>query len=118
MGDTKNEATAGCLSVVLAILLLWGAVSFFMNLGGDKREPTVQEQLLPEVVTWLKEHPIGEPRIVSDMSDWANGKRQAVTIKGNAEIDDYLFYTQDGRVVTVYKYNAYTTEEKELVWKQ
>lgn len=119
MGD--KDSNMGCLSLILAILILGGATFFVMNLGKDK--PTQQEtvsvrdQLLPEVASWLEKHSYhGTPKAVTEMPDWAMGKRQTVTMSGASGIVDYIFYLQNDSVATVYKINP--AGERTEVWRK
>ncbi len=77
--------------------------------SGSKSEGIVT---LPGVTAFLESHvELGSPKSVQDMPDWASGKRQQVrTTKGA-----YLFYLENGEVVTVYSNDASGRTE---VWRK
>ena len=62
----------------------------------------------PEIAAFLTEHPeYGSVEQAVAMPDWAKGVRQQVHLTSGS----YLFYLQDGQVVTVYKYEGETRAE-------
>jgi hypothetical protein len=78
----------------------------------------VEKNLFPEIKLFLTQHSeLGKPVALVNQPDWAQGKRQTVMLVGD-ETDDYLFYTQNDEVVTVYKLNTKTTHERTMIWNK
>jgi hypothetical protein len=66
-------------------------------LGGTKFDPP----MLPEIAAFLSSHKeFGQPISTQSISDWNKGKRQSVGFRSGRNL---LFYTGDGKVVTVYE---------------
>ncbi len=121
--DAKKTDISGPVSVFL--LLLGGWWLFFGGgkalLFGSDTPPaaTVQSAgaelsppLLSEVSTFLAEHSeFGTPTATQSVDDWARGSRQRVTFDSGRNL---LFYTEGGRVVTVYEDDG--EEGRRKVW--
>ena len=65
---------------------------------------TNQLSLLPEIKDFLTEHrEYGNPVAVEAVPNWAEGKRQRVTLEISGKRNSLLFYIKDDRVVTIYE---------------
>lgn len=80
------------------------AVLFAISAACGEPEPDSQSPaILPEIAVFLREHPeYGSVQQTVAMPAWAKGARQQVNLTSG----NYLFYVQEGQVVTVYKYEG------------
>jgi hypothetical protein len=86
----------------------------FLKGKGSKKLKDIKAYILPSILAWLKEHSeFGDPQAIELAPDWAYGKRQIVHFKGYKPA---LFYEKDGKVQTVYQWDARNGMEK--VWGQ
>lgn len=84
----------------------------FLKGKGSKKLKDIQAHILPCIVEWLKEHPqMGEPQAIELAPNWAFGQRQIVHFR---KFKPALFYERDGKVQTVYQWDARKGMEK--VW--
>lgn len=112
---SQGSAQTRSAATVVTFLLLVIAICWFVwPRPSPKHDATAD--LLPEIRAFLGEHPeYGRAVAVTDQPDWARGKRQTVTASTSDGLQDYLFYTENGKVVSVY---AFTKERaRVLVWE-
>jgi hypothetical protein len=70
--------------------------------------PEIQRtQLLPEISAFLEQNnwtkDWGRVATIQEMPDWANGKRQRVNFSAGDSGRSLLFYTKEGKVITIYE---------------
>lgn len=93
----------GVRGVVAGMLLIGvatgvpGLVGFPMSVAAQS---TLNPSLLPEISAFISTHKeFGKPVSTQSVPNWAQGKRQRVAFDSGRSL---LFYTKDGRVVTVH----------------
>ena len=99
---SQRDAQTRSAATVITFLILAIAVCWFVwPRSSPKQDATAN--LLPEIRTFLAEHrEYGKIVAVTNQPDWAKGKRQTVTMSTSSGLQDYLFYTKEGKVQTVY----------------
>ncbi|MGE5574016.1 MAG: hypothetical protein ACM3ZU_13525 [Bacteroidota bacterium] len=80
-----------------------------------KQQTSVAATMLPEIRAFLDQYPeYGKVVAVTSQPDWVKGRRQTITTRTNGGLRDYLFYTEQGQVQTVY---ALTEDQgRVIVW--
>lgn len=100
---TGSFSALGCPSQAFVLLLVFVAIVmvFVLLFEGEEAPEREGPTPLPAIAEFVEDNPeYGSVRETVAMPDWARGPRQQVhTSSGN-----YLFYVQDGQVVTVYRY--------------
>jgi len=93
-------------TTVLAALICLVAFSASPVEGATGRD------VLPAVQSFLNQHPEFSGKVfgVKNVKDWAGGKRQTLRLSSGT----YLFYEQDGEVVSVYRIDT----ERTLAWQK
>jgi hypothetical protein len=93
------------VSRAVSAMLLLGLATGVPRLVGSSTlvaaQKTLNPPLLAEVSAFLNTHKeFGTPLSTQSVPDWAQGKRQRVVFDSGRSL---LFYTKEGRVVTVYE---------------
>ena len=116
--ENKTKSNIGKIIGVLGVLAVVFFAFLIFNAGKPKEVETKPPiNIIPAVSKWLEERPYyGTPKAVTEIPDWAMGKRQTVTLSSASGIIDYIFYLQGDSVVTVYKINS--TGERIEVWRK
>lgn len=82
---------------------VWAALLIMFAACAEPEPDSQGPAVMPEIAAFLAEHPeYGSVQQTVTMPDWAKGARQQVNLTSG----NYLFYVQDGQVVTVYKYEG------------
>ena len=101
---------------VVFCALFCGLILAIAGCGGQPgRQQTSATALLPEIRAFLNQHPeYGKVVAVTSQPDWVKGKRQTITTRTNSGLRDYLFYTKQGQVQTVYALSE--DQGRVIVW--
>ena len=89
-----SRSLLGALQMVVVMLIVLGGIA---GCGSSSKEPS---GLLPEIKSFLADHQeFGKAIETQEIPDWADGARQRVQFDSGRNL---LFYTKNGRVVSVY----------------
>lgn len=107
----RQQGCLGCMGLLAILLIVW----LIRGIGAPEKKPSDDAAMLPEIRAFFAQYPeFGKIMAVTNQPDWANGKRQTVTTWTSQGLQDYLFYTKQGQVQTVY---AITQDQgRIIVW--
>jgi hypothetical protein len=129
----KNETKKNIINVLIVFIILIGMI-YFISKGDSKQNinndtnskhddfyEEVNRNIYPEIINFIRDNPyfqknlkIGAACGYQNVSNWTKGKRQWVSfVSGILSQRDFLFYIQDGQVISVYEQ---TEQDRVLVW--
>ncbi len=106
--NARPEKWQRTLRAAVLLISLIGSMAF----SAGQVEGSIGRDVLPAVQSFLDQHPEfnGDLLGVENVPNWAWGKRQTLRLSSGT----YLFYEQDGEVVSVYRIDKGRT----LAWRK